>query len=191
VTVINPDFKPASFSPIQGSSFKWPLGLPVDSSNDVWTANYFSSTVTEIRSDGAVAGVYQLPTGTLPGSVAVDGSGRIWVFGFGRPQVWLLCGVNLAACPPGPRVGQLLSPPLGFQSAAIQHVASGQIDQSGNIWISNWSQLLPPAGGVGIVELIGIRHPGVHPPHPASGRSVRRRVGHMYPGDCGELSATY
>jgi hypothetical protein len=31
VTVIGPDFKPTSFSPIQSKSFKYPLGLALDS----------------------------------------------------------------------------------------------------------------------------------------------------------------
>ena len=31
ITVIGPDFKPVAFSPIQSSSFKWPLGLAIDS----------------------------------------------------------------------------------------------------------------------------------------------------------------
>ena len=35
-----------------------------------------------------------------------------------------------------------------------------QIDQSGNLWLSNnWSKIDPPTGGVGIVELIGMATP--------------------------------
>jgi hypothetical protein len=59
ITVIGPNFKPTSFSPIQSKSFKWPLGLAIDSKNNAWAANYFSSTVTQIRPDGTVAGVVQ------------------------------------------------------------------------------------------------------------------------------------
>ena len=45
---------------------------------------------------------------------------------------------------------------LGFQSAAFQHFTSIQVDQSGNIWLSNnWSTLNPPTGGVGIAEIVG------------------------------------
>lgn len=37
ITVIGPDFKPASFSPIQSKSFRWPLGLAIDAKNNAWT----------------------------------------------------------------------------------------------------------------------------------------------------------
>jgi len=160
ITVIGPDFKPVTFSPIQSSSFKWPLGLAIDSKNNAWVASYFSSTVTEIRPSGAVAGVYHLPKTVLPWSEAVDGSDRVWVAGFGTPRVWLLCGADTAACPPGSAAGTILSPRPGFQSAAFQHFTSIQIDQSGNLWLSNnWSALNPPAGGTGIAEIVGAATP--------------------------------
>jgi hypothetical protein len=55
--------------------------------------------------------------------------------------VWLLCGADTAACPPGSTAGAIL-PQAGFQSAAFQHFTSIQVDQSGNIWLSiNWSTL--------------------------------------------------
>jgi hypothetical protein len=160
ITVIGSDFKPVAFSPIQSSSFKWPLGLAIDSKNNAWVTNYFGSTVTQIRPSGAVAGVYHLTKTVLPWSEAIDGSDRVWVAGFATPHVWLLCGANTAACPPGSSTGTILSPKLGFQSAAFQHFTSIQIDQSGNIWLSNnWSELNPPTGGVGIVEIVGAATP--------------------------------
>jgi hypothetical protein len=82
------------------------------------------------------------------------------VAGFGTPRVWLLCGADTAACPPGSSTGTILSPKLGFQSAAFQHFTSIQVDQSGNIWLSNnWSTLNPPTGGVGIAEIVGAATP--------------------------------
>jgi hypothetical protein len=175
VTVINPDFKPAATSPIQDSSFKWPLGLAIDSQNNAWTANYFSSSVTRLRPNGTVAASYKLPRGTLPWSEAIDGADRVWVAGFGTPHVWLLCGVNLSACPPGASTGEIVSPHSGFQSAAIQHVTSVQLDQSGNVWLSNnWSQLVPPVGGVGVAEMIGVATPVCTPLQPLPTRPVDR-----------------
>jgi streptogramin lyase len=160
VTVIGSDFEPMSVSPIEDDSFKWPLGLAVDSQNNAWIANYFGSTVTEIEPDGAIAGVYELPTGTLPWSQAVDGSDRVWVAGFARPDVWLLCGTNTAVCPPGSTTGAILSPKRGFRSKAFQHFTSIQIDQAGNVWLSNnWSKLVPPVGGTGIAEIVGAATP--------------------------------
>ncbi len=96
----------------------------------------------------------------LPWSEAIDGPDRVWVAGFGTPRVWLLCGADTAACPPGSSAGTILSPKLGFQSAAFQYFTSIQVDQSGNIWLSNnWSTLNPPTGGVGIAEIVGAATP--------------------------------
>jgi hypothetical protein len=160
VTVIGPDFEPTSDSPIESDSFKWPLGLAIDSQNNAWTVNYFDASVTQIEPDGTVAGVYRLPRGTLPWAQAVDGSDRVWVAGFARHDLWLLCGATTSACPPGSATGAVLSPRLGFRSNAFQHFTSVQIDQAGNVWLSNnWSQLAPPAGGTGIAEVIGIATP--------------------------------
>ena len=160
VTVIGPDFKPTSFSPIQSKSFKYPLGLALDSYGNAWVVSYVDSTVTEIRPDGTVAASFRLPGPFLPWGVAVDGSDRVWVSGFGKPGVWLLCGASTAACPPGSSAGDLLSPRLGFRSQALQHLTSVQIDQSGNVWLSNnWSKIDPPTGGTGVVELVGMATP--------------------------------
>jgi hypothetical protein len=160
VTVIGTDFKPTSFSPIEDDAFKWPLGLSIDSRNNAWVANYFGSTVSQVGPDGTVAASYPLPVGTLPWSQAVDGSDRVWVAGFARGDVWLLCGVNVGACPPGSTTGAVLSPRLGFRSAAFQHFTSIQLDQAGNVWLSNnWSQLVPPVGGTGLAEIVGAATP--------------------------------
>jgi hypothetical protein len=160
VTVIGPDFQPTAFSPIEDASFKWPLGLAMDAEGDAWVANYFSSSMTRVASDGTVAGVYELPAGTLPWSEAVDGSGRVWVAGFARPGVWLLCGSTTDACPPGSATGTMLSPADGFQSEAFQHFTSVQVDASGNVWLSNnWSNLVPPVGGTGIAQIVGVATP--------------------------------
>jgi hypothetical protein len=160
LTVIGPDFEPTSFSPIEDTSFKWPLGLAIDSQSNSWTANFFGSTVTQTLSDGTIAAAYRLPRGTLPWSEAVDGSDRVWVAGFARPAVWLLCGSSTDACPPGSSTGAILSPHVGFRSKAFQHFTSIQIDQSGNLWLSNnWSNLVPPVGGTGLAEVIGIATP--------------------------------
>jgi hypothetical protein len=82
------------------------------------------------------------------------------VAGFTRPDVWLLCGVTTSACPPGSATGDVLSPRLGFRSKAFQHFTSIQVDQSGNVWLSNnWSNLVPPVGGTGIAEIVGAATP--------------------------------
>ena len=158
VTVIGPNFKVQKNSPLESTSFKLPLGLALDQGGYAWVVNYFGSTVTQIAPSGAVARVVKLPGHSFGWGDAVDGSGRVWVAGFSRPGVWLICGAETASCPKGSRTGSVLSPRSGFTSSAMQHLTSIQIDQSGNIWLSNnWSKIL--TGGVGIVELIGMATP--------------------------------
>ncbi|MEV6165401.1 NHL repeat-containing protein [Streptomyces sp. NPDC052052] len=171
VTVIGPDFKPTSFSPIKDASLDWPLGLAVDSGNNVWVPDFVSNSVTRIGSDGTVAGVYKLPTPIAPWSVAVDGSDRVWVAGFGAPSVSVLCGTNTSACPPGSSTGSVLSPRDGYRSPSLQHLTAVQLDQSGNVWLANnWSAITPPTGGDGLVELIGAATPVCTPLQPLPAR---------------------
>lgn len=158
VTVIGPDFKPLSST--TDKSIQGPVGLALDSKGNAWVANFFSSAVTEIRPNGTVAGVHQLPKKVFPWSVAIDGQDRVWVAGFGNSSVSLLCGLNAAACPSGASAGTVLSPTQGFQNKAIQHLTAIQIDPSGNAWVANnWSKIAPPTGGVGLVELVGAGTP--------------------------------
>ena len=173
ITVIGTDFKPTSFSPIEDDSFKWPLGLAIDSQNNAWTVNAFGNSVMQIRPDGSVAGVFNLPRLSTPWSEAIDGSDRVWVANdglsnrFGKNGVALLCGVNTSACPPGSATGAVLSPRKGFQSQAIEHLTAIQIDQSGNVWLANNNaSLVPLVGGTGIAEIIGAATPVCAPLQP-------------------------
>ncbi|MFD8548626.1 LysM peptidoglycan-binding domain-containing protein [Streptomyces sp. NPDC059649] len=215
VTVIGPDF--TTRATINSSSFQGPLGLALDSHGNAWVPSYFNSTITELRPDGTVAGVHRLPRTVFPWSIAVDGSDRVWVAGFGNASVSLLCGENVTACPPGAATGTVLSPARGFHHKAIQHLTAVQIDPSGNVWLANnWSALLPPTGGVGLVQLIGAAVPVCTPltpqpvrptataenpcpqqptPDPSAGRAPDTTSPHRYtvrPGDTlGSIAATH
>src|SRR5262249_4169716 len=58
-------------------------------------------------------------------------------------------------------------------SKAFQHFTSVQLDQAGNVWLSNnWSQLVPPVGGVGIAEIIGAATPVCAPLQPPPKRPI-------------------
>lgn len=161
VSVIGPDFQPLPFSPVQGGDTERVLGLALDSQGNAWVASFDNSAVVQIAPDGTILGSHKVPDVLGVWSVAVDGSDRVWVMGFSVPGVILFCGADTSACPPGSATGDVLSPgQFGFQSKALQHLTSGQIDQSGNIWLSNnWTTLKPPSGGVGIVEFVGMATP--------------------------------
>ena len=84
---------------------------------------------------------------TLPWGIAVDGDDTVWVFNFGAVPVGTsttlptgisrFCGVATRKCPKGLRVGDPISPATGYTSDALERITGGQIDPSGNIWLTN------------------------------------------------------
>jgi hypothetical protein len=126
-------------------------------------ASLFSNAVTEITPSGrAIAHRFGAAKGAW--STAVDGDDHVWVAGFFPMNVSELCGVRTAACPPGTKTGEPISPARrGYRSRAFQHITAIQIDASGNVWpANNWSDGSPLkdfVGGNGIVKLIGAAAP--------------------------------
>jgi sugar lactone lactonase YvrE len=128
------------------------------------------ASVTLIGPDGTPAPEPFTNNGLfLPWGIAVDGDDTVWVANFGGHRVTRLCGTNLAACPPGYRTGQPLSPPdTGYTSDALERNTGIQIDPSGNVWLANnWRTIPVPTnpGGHELVILIGAAAPV---PAPAS-----------------------
>lgn len=130
---------------------------------------------------------------TLPWGITVDGNDTVWVFNFGVTPVSPdqsstptgnqsstptgishFCGIDSRKCPAGMRTGDAISPSTGYRSDAIQRITAGQIDPSGNIWITNnWKIDANPfknPGGNAIVIAVGaaapIRTPLIGPPVP-------------------------
>ncbi|WP_030245112.1 NHL repeat-containing protein [Streptomyces sp. NRRL S-350] len=103
----------------------------------------------------------------LPWGVAVDGDDTVWVANFGGHRVARLCGVDLAACPPGFRTGQPISPPdTGYSSDALERNTGVQIDPSGNVWLVNNWRTVPVQtnpGGHELVVLVGAAAPVAAP----------------------------
>lgn len=161
ITVINPDFTIAPFSPITTTELRRPMGIALDSKGNAWVAVFDNDMVLQISPDGKIAGEYKFSGDFGPWGITVDGSDRVWVGGFKTQSVYLLCGVNIAACPPGSKTGAVLSSgENGFVSKALQHPTSLQFDQAGNLWLSNnWSSAHPVAGGVGVVKMLGLAAP--------------------------------
>jgi hypothetical protein len=110
---------------------------------------------------------------TLPWGIAVDGDNTVWVFNFGAVKVGSstttptgisrFCGVDTKKCPPGMHVGEPISPDTGYRSDALERITGGQIDPSGNIWLTNnWKINADPVRnpfGNAIVIAIGAAGP--------------------------------
>ena len=112
---------------------------------------------------------------TLPWGIAVDGNDTVWVFNFGfappgpgtpttvPTAISRFCGVNTAKCPPGMKVGDPISPSTGYQSDSLQRITGGQIDPSGNVWLTNnWkidTDGVVNPGGNAVVIAIGAAAP--------------------------------
>jgi hypothetical protein len=121
---------------------------------------------------------------TLPWGIAVDGNNTVWVFNFGAVPVNQdtdlptgishFCGTTTSGCPKGMKVGDPISPSTGYTSDALERITGGQIDPSGNVWLTNnWKRdanpVLNPFGNA-IVVAIGaagpLNTPLIGPPVP-------------------------
>ena len=123
---------------------------------------------------------------TLPWGVAVDGDDTVWVFNLGSypplstPKkdatgISRFCGTNTSKCPAGQQhVGDPISPSTGYRSDAFVRITGGEVDPSGNIWMTgNWKIAVNPfvnPGENSVVIAIGaagpVKTPVIGPPVP-------------------------
>jgi hypothetical protein len=133
--------------------------LAVDQLGNVWAANFFGDSVSEISSTGAVlSSGYGDNRASIdhPQGVAIDGSGHVWISNFRGPSITELAGA--AASSPG----QILSPTAGYApDAKLLEAYDIAIDASGNLWVTNFGDDL-------LTEFIGlatpIKTPRIGPP---------------------------
>jgi len=181
-----------------------PVGNAADSKGNVWVANsdWLDSPCPTRRELGPATnpsvtmfqrlGRQPYPGSpfkggglTLPWGIAVDGDDTVWVFNFGAVTVGhrtdiptgisRFCGVSTGKCPAGMRIGDPISPDTGYRSDALERITGGEIDPSGNIWLTNnWKRDANPfvnPFGNAIVIAIGaaapILTPLIGPPVPA------------------------
>jgi len=181
-----------------------PVGNAADSEGDIWVSNSdwldvpcpdrtnvgpaTNPSITMYRQGTRIPYAGSPFTGgglTVPWGIAVDGNDTVWVFNFGAVPVGeqtttqtgisRFCGINTKACPQNLGVGDPMSPNgTGYQSDSFTRITGGQIDLSGNIWItSNWKIAANPnmnPGGNSVVIAIGaaapIKTPLIGPPVP-------------------------
>jgi DNA-binding beta-propeller fold protein YncE len=129
ITRISPDGSSiAQVSCCNGAS-----GVAVDQGGNVWVANYFGNSVSEVSSTGTLLLNGQTGGGVdHPQAVAIDGAGRVWVSNFHKGTLSEFAGNKL------PSPGTPLSPAAGLGTdAQLGSPFALAIDQSGNLWVTN------------------------------------------------------
>jgi streptogramin lyase len=123
-------------------------GVATDQSGNVWIANYYGNSVSEVNTcgklevDAATGGGLVRPQG-----IAVDGAGTVWVANYQGNSLSELGGSSSATA------GMLLSPSTGFGAdASLLGPYGVAIDASGNLWVTN-------SGENTLTQFIGVATP--------------------------------
>jgi streptogramin lyase len=178
VAALAPDGTALAGSPFKGGGISKPLGIAVDSLDNVWIANSGiiplsfvcggsgtppgKASVSEIRRDGQPMRSFAGGGQTVPWGIAVDGNDNIWVANFGGQRLTELCGSIPSKCPPGYKTGDPISPDTGYTFDGLTRNTGVTIDPSGNVWLANnWLNvpLQTNPGGHELVVFIGLAAP--------------------------------
>ncbi len=123
-------------------------GIATDQNSNVWVANYYGSSISEVNSCGTL--VLDAATGggiEHPQGIAVDGAGTVGVANFLGNSASEVDGSSSAA------PGTFVSPSTGFGADAAMLQPYGlAIDASGNIWVSNF-------GNNTLTQFVGVAAP--------------------------------
>jgi streptogramin lyase len=123
-------------------------GVAIDRGGNVWIANYYGNSVSEVNSCGAV--LLGAATGggvDHPQGIAADGDGTVWVTNY------LGNSLSEISASSSSSPGAFLSPSTGFGTdAAILQPYGLAIDESGNIWVSNF-------GNNTLTQFLGVATP--------------------------------
>ena len=126
-------------------------GIAIDSSGNVWTANY-SNTVAKINNSGtALSGTngYTVSGLTQARSLAIDGAGNVWLSNVGGSP-------GSSSIVEASSSGATVSGSTGYQGGSLNVPQGIAVDGSGNLWISNFNSNT-------ITELIGAATPVITP----------------------------
>jgi streptogramin lyase len=111
--------------------------LAIDQLGNVWIANYYGNSVSELTSSGTdlSKGGYTGGGVDHPQGIAIDGAGNVWIASYrGVPAVVTELAGASAAMP-----GVVLSPSSGLGADAnLLEAYAIAVDASGNVWISNF-----------------------------------------------------
>jgi streptogramin lyase len=125
-----------------------PSGVAIDQRGNVWVANYYGNSISEISSAGAVVSNGYVGGGVNhPQAIAIDGAGTVWIANFRSPSLTELAGAAAAA------PGTALSPAGGLGAdAALLEAYAIAVDASGNLWTTNFGSNI-------LTEFIGVAVP--------------------------------
>jgi hypothetical protein len=113
-----------------GGGVYFPEALTVDTSGNVWLANFGNSTLAELGPDGVGVSPGSGYSGgglSFPVALALDESGQVWVADQGANQV-----SEFAAS------GARLSPSGGFTGGGLDSPQAVAVDQRDHVWVTNY-----------------------------------------------------
>ncbi len=123
-------------------------GIATDQSGNVWLANYYGNSISEVNTcgtlvlDAAIGGGVDHPQG-----IAVDGAGTVWVANYLGGSISEVKGASSSA------PGTFSSPLAGFGTdTGLLQPYGLAIDSSGNIWVSSF-------GNNTLTQFIGLAAP--------------------------------
>jgi streptogramin lyase len=123
-------------------------GVATDQSGNVWIANYYGNSISEVNTCGKLEVDAAMGGGLVrPQGIAVDGAGTVWVANYQGNSLSELGSSSSATA------GMLLSPSTGFGADAFLLAPYGVvIDASGNLWVTN-------SGKNTLTQFIGVAAP--------------------------------
>jgi streptogramin lyase len=123
-------------------------GVAADQKGNIWIANYYGNSVSEVNTCGSLEVDAATGGGVLrPQGIAVDGAGTVWVANYQGNSLSELAGASSSS------PGKFLSPTSGFGAdASLLDPYGLAIDASGNLWLTN-------SGKNTLTEFIGVAAP--------------------------------
>jgi streptogramin lyase len=113
-----------------------PAGLAVDQAGNMWIANYYGNSVSELTGSGTDLSNGGYTGGGIdhPLGIAIDGAGNVWVSNYRSSYITELAGAKSAT------PGAALSPSNGFGiDTDLLEAYAIAVDASGDVWISNFA----------------------------------------------------
>jgi len=147
------------------AGFVRPIALALDAANNVWVVNSSGGSgcgtkvpcgsVTELPASNPSGAVnFNPPSAEIlgPNSIAVDSKGNLWVSNAGPSGCEsATCGSVSELAAVHPNAGAMNFAPRG---AAFQHPTLLALDESGNVWVSQFR---------GVTEIVGLAGPVLTP----------------------------